>query len=99
MANEGCAVAASVQLREDVDGPLLGGPAKRAGRWPVPLLWLRGRRGPNEALAGDRAVIVAEDLPMLETFRGVLPFLASDVLRVILLVAFPGITLWLVRVL
>jgi tripartite ATP-independent transporter DctM subunit len=42
---------------------------------------------------------MAEDVDMLDTFKGVLPFLLSDVLRVLLLVAFPGITLWLVRVL
>ncbi len=42
---------------------------------------------------------MAEDVAMLDTFKGVLPFLLSDVLRVLLLVAFPGITLWLVRVL
>ncbi len=42
---------------------------------------------------------LARDVPMLETFKGVLPFLVSDGLRVVLLIAFPGITLWLVRVL
>ncbi|MDE3738007.1 TRAP transporter large permease [Metapseudomonas resinovorans] len=38
---------------------------------------------------------VARDVPYLETARGVLPFLASDLLRIVLLVAFPGICLWL----
>ena len=42
---------------------------------------------------------MARDVPMLETFKGVLPFLLSDGVRVVLLVAFPGITLWLVRLL
>jgi TRAP-type C4-dicarboxylate transport system permease large subunit len=42
---------------------------------------------------------MAGDVPMLETFKGVLPFLLSDGLRVALLVAFPGIALWLVRLL
>lgn len=42
---------------------------------------------------------LARDVPMLETFKGVLPFLLSDGLRVALLIAFPGITLWLVRIL
>jgi tripartite ATP-independent transporter DctM subunit len=42
---------------------------------------------------------MAGEVPMLETFKGVLPFLLSDGLRVALLVAFPGITLWLVRLL
>ncbi len=36
------------------------------------------------------------DIPMSRTFAGVLPFVASDLLRVALLVAFPAITLWLV---
>ncbi len=39
----------------------------------------------------------AKDVSMSESFRGVLPFLASDFIRVVLLVAFPGITLCLVR--
>jgi tripartite ATP-independent transporter DctM subunit len=39
---------------------------------------------------------LATDVPMKETYRGVLPFVASDILRVVLLVAFPSITLWLV---
>ncbi len=38
---------------------------------------------------------VARDVPYLETAKGVLPFLASDLLRIVLLVAFPGICLWL----
>jgi tripartite ATP-independent transporter DctM subunit len=42
---------------------------------------------------------MAGEVPMLETFKGVLPFLLSDGLRVALLVAFPGLTLWLVRLL
>jgi tripartite ATP-independent transporter DctM subunit len=39
---------------------------------------------------------LARDVPMLESFRGVLPFLISDGIRVVLLIAFPSITLWLV---
>ena len=42
---------------------------------------------------------IAGDIPIKETFKGVLPFLLSDFLRVILLFAFPGITLFLVRLL
>jgi TRAP-type C4-dicarboxylate transport system permease large subunit len=42
---------------------------------------------------------LARDVPMAETFRGVLPFLASDTLRVLLLIFFPVLSLWLVRVL
>ena len=42
---------------------------------------------------------IARDVPMLESFRGVLPFLISDVVRVVILLAFPVITLGLVRLL
>ena len=42
---------------------------------------------------------MAKEVTMLETFKGVTPFLISDALRVALLVAFPEISLWLVRIL
>lgn len=38
---------------------------------------------------------LARDIPMRETFRGVAPFFASEIVRVTLLVAFPAITLFL----
>jgi C4-dicarboxylate transporter DctM subunit len=40
---------------------------------------------------------LARDVPMMETFKGVVPFLISDFLRVILLFLFPIISLFLVR--
>jgi C4-dicarboxylate transporter DctM subunit len=40
---------------------------------------------------------LARDVPMWETFRGVVPFLISDLFRVVLLVFFPALSLWLVR--
>ena len=40
---------------------------------------------------------MAGDVPISETFKGVLPFLASDLLRVTLLFAFPAISLFLIR--
>lgn len=40
---------------------------------------------------------LAKDVPMAESYRGVLPFLVSDFVRIALLVAFPPITLWLVQ--
>ena len=43
---------------------------------------------------------LAKDVPMLETFKGVVPFLISDVIRVTLIVLFPSISLflpWLLR--
>jgi len=36
-------------------------------------------------------------VPLKETFKGVMPFLVSDLLRILLLVFFPIITLYLVR--
>ena len=39
------------------------------------------------------------DVPISETFKGLLPFLISDLLRVILLFTFPTITLFMVRLL
>ncbi len=41
---------------------------------------------------------MARDIPMSATYRGVAPFVLSDLVRVVVLVAFPGITLWLVGV-
>ena len=40
---------------------------------------------------------LAKDVPLKETFKGVMPFLASDFLRIGLLLAFPAISLVLVR--
>ena len=40
---------------------------------------------------------MAKDVPIAESYRGVMPFLASDVLRTLLLLFFPGISLWLVQ--
>jgi TRAP-type C4-dicarboxylate transport system permease large subunit len=42
---------------------------------------------------------LARDVPMSETFRGVVPFLISDALRVMLLIFYPVLSLWLVRLL
>ena len=40
-----------------------------------------------------------KNISMIETYKGALPFVASDVIRIIILVGFPGITLFLVRLL
>jgi tripartite ATP-independent transporter DctM subunit len=42
---------------------------------------------------------LARDIPMRETFKGVMPFFASELVRVTILVAFPVISLWLPHVL
>ena len=39
---------------------------------------------------------MAKDVPIAESYRGVMPFLLSDTLRTLLLLFFPGISLWLV---
>ncbi len=38
---------------------------------------------------------MAPDIPVQATYRGVMPFLLADILRVALLIALPSITLWL----
>jgi tripartite ATP-independent transporter DctM subunit len=42
---------------------------------------------------------LARDVPMAETYRGVIPFLVTDAIRVTLLLLFPVLSLWLVKVL
>jgi len=42
---------------------------------------------------------MAKDVPMIETFKGVLPFFLSDVVRVIFIILFPTIVLILPRLL
>ncbi|MEM6897072.1 MAG: TRAP transporter large permease, partial [Pseudomonadota bacterium] len=41
---------------------------------------------------------MARDIPMGRTYAGVTPFVVSDLARVVILVSFPAITLWLVGV-
>ena len=40
---------------------------------------------------------LAKDVPLSESYKGVMPFLISDTLRTIVLLLFPGISLWLVK--
>jgi C4-dicarboxylate transporter, DctM subunit len=40
---------------------------------------------------------LSKGVPIAESYRGVLPFLAADTVRLLLLLAFPPITLWLVQ--
>jgi TRAP-type C4-dicarboxylate transport system permease large subunit len=42
---------------------------------------------------------MARDIPISATYRGVIPFVAADVVRTVLLVTFPVITLFLIRLL
>ena len=41
---------------------------------------------------------MARTVPMARTYAGVMPFVTSDLVRTVILAAFPGITLWLVGV-
>ena len=40
---------------------------------------------------------LAKDVPIAESYRGVMPFLISDTLRTIVLLLFPSVSLWLVQ--
>jgi C4-dicarboxylate transporter, DctM subunit len=42
---------------------------------------------------------IARNVPIMSTYRGVLPFIGMDIFRLALVVAFPSLALWLVRVL
>ena len=42
---------------------------------------------------------IARDVPIAATYRGVLPYIAADIIRLGIVVAFPGLTLLLVRLL
>ena len=42
---------------------------------------------------------MAEDTPMMDTFKGVAPFFGAELIRVSLLLAFPSIVLWLPQLL
>ena len=39
---------------------------------------------------------LAKNVPMSETYKGVVPFLVTDFIRLALLIAFPSLSLWLV---
>ena len=42
---------------------------------------------------------IAGDVPILKTYRGVIPFVIADLIRLVILTAFPVISLWLVKLL
>ena len=42
---------------------------------------------------------MARDTPMIETFKGVAPFFGAEIVRVVVLLSFPALTLWLPRLL
>jgi TRAP-type C4-dicarboxylate transport system permease large subunit len=42
---------------------------------------------------------IARDISLVRIYRGTLPFIAADLLRLVLLAAFPALALWLPRLL
>jgi TRAP-type C4-dicarboxylate transport system permease large subunit len=42
---------------------------------------------------------IAKNVPITQTYRGVIPFLVTDIVRLALCVAFPALSLYLVRLL
>lgn len=42
---------------------------------------------------------IAKDIPITRTYRGVLPFITADIVRLAFVVLFPGLALWLVHLL
>jgi TRAP-type C4-dicarboxylate transport system permease large subunit len=40
---------------------------------------------------------MAKDVPLSESYKGIMPFLISDTLRTLLLLFFPGISLFLIQ--
>ena len=40
---------------------------------------------------------MARDVPIAESYRGVMPFLISDTVRALLLLLFPPISLWVLK--
>ena len=42
---------------------------------------------------------LAKGTPMSETFKGVLPFFGAELVRVMILLLFPGFVLWLPQIL
>lgn len=42
---------------------------------------------------------MSKDVPIGQTYKGILPFVTSDIIRITTLAAFPAISLWLVRLL
>ncbi len=40
---------------------------------------------------------MAKDVPLSESYKGIMPFLISDTIRTLLLLFFPGISLFLIQ--
>ena len=42
---------------------------------------------------------IAQDIPLTAAYRGVLPFICADLARLVIVIAVPGLSLWLVHLL
>ena len=42
---------------------------------------------------------IAQDIPLTAAYRGVLPFICADLVRLVIVIAVPGLSLWLVHLL
>jgi tripartite ATP-independent transporter DctM subunit len=77
----------------------LGMPAQDVGIWFGIMVLMTVGFGMLAPPVGLNVYVVngmAKDVPIAQSYRGVLPFLVSDTLRMLLLLCFPGISLWLV---
>ncbi len=85
-----------------ITGLDFGIPAAEVGIWFGILVLMSAEVGLITPPVGLNLFVInamAKDVSIAETYRGVLPFVVSDILRIALLVAFPAISLWLVRAL
>jgi C4-dicarboxylate transporter, DctM subunit len=82
--------------------PLLGLPPESKAIWFGILVLMTVSFGLIAPPVGLNVYVVnsiAKDVPMNETYKGVLPFLAWDLLRMLLLLLFPALSLGLVGLL
>jgi C4-dicarboxylate transporter DctM subunit len=77
----------------------LGMPAQDVGIWFGIMVLMTVGFGMLAPPVGLNVYVVngmAKDVPIAQSYRGVMPFLLSDTLRTLLLLFFPSISLWLV---
>jgi len=85
-----------------ISGLDFGIPPAEVGIWFGILVLMAAEIGLITPPVGLNLFVInalAKDVSIGETYKGALPFVASDLVRIALLVGFPGITLWLVRAL
>jgi TRAP-type C4-dicarboxylate transport system permease large subunit len=80
----------------------LGMPAEEIGLWFGILVLMVvgvGLVAPPIGLNVFVVSAIAGDVPIHKIYRRVLPFVAADIARIALLIAIPGLALWMVRLL